>query len=113
MRRITQVHFDHTQALFLSERSRREGIRGKLGTPVAAIAFAFLAVFALSSLSAGVNPERWRQLPTLLILLPGLAAAAAAPRIDLPLLPRRLMTEEEQAVLLSPDNRTNLSHHDN
>ncbi|MFS0753583.1 hypothetical protein ABC383_02660 [Noviherbaspirillum sp. 1P10PC] len=112
MRRITQVHFDHTQALFLSERSRREGIRGSLGTPVAAISFAFLAVLALSSRSVGVNPERWCQLPTLLILLPGLAAAAAA-GIDLPLLPRRLMTEEEQAVLLSPDNRTNLSHHDN
>ena len=112
MRRITQVHFDHTQALFPGGRSRREGMRGRLGTPVTAIAFAFLAVFALSSRSAGVNPERWRQLPTLLILLPGLAATVAA-GIDLPPLPRRLMIKEERAALLSPHDRTDLSHHDN
>lgn len=112
MRRITQVHPGHTQALFPGECSRREGIRGSLGMPVGAIAFAVFAVFALSSLSVGVNPERWRQPATLLILLPGLAAAVAA-GIDLPLLPRRLMMAEEQAALLSPADRTDLSHHDN
>lgn len=74
MRRITQLHLDHTQALFLSERSRREGIRGSLSMPVAAISF---AVFAFSSLSVEVNPAHWRQLPTLLILLLGAAAAVA------------------------------------
>ena len=74
MRRITPLHLDHTQALFLSERSRREGIRGSLSMPVAAISF---AVFAFSSLSVEVNPDRWRQPPTLLILLLGAAAAIA------------------------------------
>lgn len=112
MRRITQVHLDHTQALFPGERSRCEGIRGKLGTPVAAIAFAAFAAYALNSLSIGVNPQRWRQPAALLILLPGLAAAVAA-RIDLPPLPRRLMMKEERAALLSPHDRTDLPHHDN
>lgn len=74
MRRITQEHLNHTQALFLNERSRREGIRGSLSMPVAAISF---AVFAFSSLSVEVNPDRWRQLPTLLILLLGALAAIA------------------------------------
>ena len=72
MRRITQLHFDHAQALFLSERSRREGIRSSLSTPVAAISF---AVFAFSSLSVEVDPDRWRQLPTLFILVLGAAGA--------------------------------------
>jgi hypothetical protein len=74
MRRITQLHLDHAQALFLSERSRREGIRGSLSTPVAAISF---AVFAFSSLSVEVDPDRWRQLPTLFIMLLGAASAIA------------------------------------
>lgn len=74
MRRITQLHLEHIQALFLNERSRREGIRGSLSTPVAAISF---AVFAFSSLSVEVDPARWRQLPTLLIFLLGAAAAIA------------------------------------
>lgn len=74
MRRVTQLHLDHAKALFLSERSRRESIRGSLSTPVAAISF---AVFAFSSLSVEVDPERWRQLPTLLIFLLGAAAAIA------------------------------------
>jgi hypothetical protein len=74
MRRITQSHLDHAQALFLSERSRREGIRSSLSTPVAAISF---AVFAFSSLSIEVDPNRWRQLPTLFILVLGAAGAVA------------------------------------
>lgn len=74
MRRITQLHLDHAQALFLSERSRREAIRGSLSTPVAAISF---AVFAFSSLSVEVNPDRWHQLPTLFILVLGAASAIA------------------------------------
>lgn len=71
---ITQLHLDHVQTLFLSERSRREGIRGSLSTPVAAISF---AVFAFSSLSVEVDPNRWRQLPTLIILILGAASAIA------------------------------------
>lgn len=74
MRRVTQLHLDHLQAMFLNERSRREGIRGSLSTPVAAISF---AVFAFSSLSVEVDPSRWRQLPTLLIFLLGAGAAIA------------------------------------
>jgi hypothetical protein len=74
MRRITQLHLDHAKALFLSERSRREGIRSSLSTPVAAISF---AVFAFSSLSVEVDPARWRQIPTLFILLLGAAGAVA------------------------------------
>lgn len=74
MPRITQLHLDHLQALFLNERSRREGIRGSLSTPVASISF---AVFAFSSLSVEVDPDRWRQLPTLLIFVLGALAALA------------------------------------
>ena len=74
MRRITQFHLEHVQALFLNERSRREGIRGSLSTPVAAISF---AVFAFSSLSVEVDPERWRQASTLAIFVLGAAAAIA------------------------------------
>lgn len=74
MRRITQLHLDHLQALFLNERSRREGIRGSLSTPVAAISF---AVFAFSSLSVAVNPDRWQQTSTLIIFLLGTLAALA------------------------------------
>lgn len=74
MHRITQLHLDHAQTLFLSERSRREGIRSSLSTPVAAISF---AVFAFSSLSVEVDPARWRQIPTLFILLLGATGAVA------------------------------------
>ena len=74
MRRITQLHLDHLRALFLSERSRREEIRGSLSTPVAAISF---AVFAFSSLSVEVNPVHWRQTSTLLIFFLGAVAATA------------------------------------
>lgn len=74
MSRITQYHLDHLQALFLNERSRREGIRGSLSTPVAAISF---AVFAFSSLSVEVDPEHWHRASTLLIFLLGAAAAIA------------------------------------
>lgn len=74
MRRITPLHLDHLQALFLNERSRREGIRGSLSTPVAAISF---AVFAFSSLSVEVDPEHWRQTSTLIIFVLGAVAAIA------------------------------------
>lgn len=74
MRRVTQLHLDHLQALFLNERSRREGIRGSLSTPVAAISF---AVFAFSSLSVEVDPARWPQTSTLLIYVLGAVAALA------------------------------------
>lgn len=71
---ITPLHLEHARGLFFAGRSRREAIRGSLSTPVAAISF---AVFALSTLSTSVEPDRWRQLSTLLIMLFGGSAAAA------------------------------------
>jgi len=60
MRHVTQLHLDHLQALFLNERSRREGIRGSLSTPVAAISF---SVFAFSSLAVEVDPAALTTFP--------------------------------------------------
>lgn len=74
MRHITQLHLDHLQALFLNERSRREGIRGSLSTPVAAISF---SVFAFSSLAVEVDPGSWPAASTVLIFLLGALAALA------------------------------------
>lgn len=71
---ITSLHLEHARGLFFAERSRREGIRGSLSTPVAAISF---AVFALSTLSGEVDLERWRQPSALLVMLLGAGAAAA------------------------------------
>ena len=68
---VSQLHLEHARHLFLSERSRRESIRGSLSTPVAAISF---AVFALSSLAVEVDVEHWRQWPALALI--GLGAAA-------------------------------------
>jgi len=72
--RITQLHLDYLQALFLNERTRRESIRGSLSTPVAAISF---AVFAISSLSVEVNPAHWRQPSTILIFVLAVLATIA------------------------------------
>lgn len=72
--RITDFHLEHTRELFLSERTRRESIRGSLSTPVAAISF---AVFALSTLAVEVDADRWRQAPTFAILVLGAAAILA------------------------------------
>lgn len=71
---VTQLHLEHARHLFLSERSRRESIRGSLSTPVAAISF---AVFALSTLAVEVDIARWRQGSTLALLLLGTGAVAA------------------------------------
>ena len=71
MRRVSDLHLEHSRSLFFSERSRREEIRGSLSTPVAAISF---AVFALSSLSVEINTDRWREGPTLAVMV--LAAMA-------------------------------------
>lgn len=71
MRRVTDHHLEHSRQLFLSERARREAIRGSLSTPVAAISF---AVFALSSLSVEIDVAHWREAPTLAML--ALAAGA-------------------------------------
>lgn len=70
---VTELHLEHTRQLFFSERARRESIRGSLSTPVAAISF---AVFALSSLAVEIEPEGWRQAPTLAVLALGAGAAA-------------------------------------
>lgn len=74
MRRVSELHLEHSRSLFFSERSRREAIRGSLGMPVSAISF---AVFALSSLSVEVDTDRWRESMTLAILmLAGMAIVA-------------------------------------
>lgn len=70
----SDLHLEHTRHLFLGERSRREGIRGSLSTPVAAISF---AVFALSSLSVEVDIERWGQWPTLTLIALGMVSVVA------------------------------------
>jgi hypothetical protein len=72
--RLTTLHLEHTRELFLSERSRREGIRGSLSTPVAAISF---AVFALSTLAVEFDATRWWEGSALAILLLGATAIAA------------------------------------
>lgn len=72
--RLTALHLEHARQLFLAERSRREGIRGSLSTPVAAISF---AVFALSTLAVEFDATRWREGPALAIMLLGGAAIAA------------------------------------
>lgn len=71
---VTQLHLEHARHLYLSERSRRESIRGSLSTPVAAISF---AVFALSSLSVEVDVEHWRQGSALALIALGAAAVIA------------------------------------
>ena len=71
---VTALHIEHCRQLFLSERSRRETIRGSISTPVAAISF---AVFALSNLAVELDLVRWRDGPTLGIMALGLAAVAA------------------------------------
>ena len=71
VRRVSELHLEHSRSLFFSERSRREAIRGSLTTPVSAISF---AVFALSSLSVEIDADRWREATTMAIL--ALAALA-------------------------------------
>ena len=68
---VTQLHLEHARHLYLSERSRRESLRGSLSTPVPAISF---AVFALSSLSVQVDVEHWRQWPAVALMALGAAA---------------------------------------
>ena len=74
VRRVSELHLEHSRSLFFSERSRREGIRGSLGMPVSAISF---AVFALSSLSVEIDVGRWREGTALVVLaLAGMAIIA-------------------------------------
>ncbi|MEJ7930502.1 hypothetical protein WG922_11010 [Ramlibacter sp. AN1015] len=74
MPKVTDLHLEHARQLFLSERSRRETIRGSISTPVAAISF---AVFAFSSLVRELDADRWREPPALAIMVLGAAAIAA------------------------------------
>lgn len=71
---VTSLHLEHCRQLFLSERSRRETIRGSISTPVAAISF---AVFALSNLATELDVDRWRETPAPAIMVLGLASIAA------------------------------------
>lgn len=74
MPEITDLHLQHTQQLFLSERSRRETIRGSISTPVAAISF---AVFSFSRLAVELDAQRWHE-PSALAIMALSAAAIAA-----------------------------------
>ncbi|WP_205960602.1 hypothetical protein [Ramlibacter rhizophilus] len=74
MPEATDLHLEHTRHLFLSERARRETIRGSISTPVAAISF---AVFALGTLASEIDASRWQEAPGLAILVLGAAAIAA------------------------------------
>ncbi|MEQ5788406.1 hypothetical protein J3454_10915 [Erythrobacter sp. NFXS35] len=65
MAKITDHHLEHARQMFLSEKSRREAIRGSLSTPVAAISF---AVFALGTLSVEIDVARLGHFSTLAIL---------------------------------------------
>ncbi|EQB01180.1 hypothetical protein ACFFV8_00520 [Sphingobium indicum] len=65
IRRVSELHLEHSRSLFFSERSRREAIRGSLSTPVAVISF---AVFALSSLSVKIDVDRWQEGTALAVL---------------------------------------------
>ena len=71
---VTQLLLEHARHLYLSERSRRESIRGSRSAPVAAISF---AVFALSSLSVQIDVEHWRQWPAVALMALGAAAVVA------------------------------------
>jgi hypothetical protein len=71
---LTELHLSHAKELFFAERSRREGIRGSLSTPVAAISF---AVFALSTLAVEFDATRWREGPAFAIMLLGAGGVAA------------------------------------
>lgn len=61
-----ELRHAHFQQLYLSERSRREAIRGSISTPVAAISF---AVFSLSTLATEFDMSRWREAPSLIIIV--------------------------------------------
>lgn len=73
VRRVSDLHLEHSRSLFFSERSRREAIRGSLSTPVAAISF---AVFALSSLAVEIDTDRWRGAGLAILILAAMAIVA-------------------------------------
>ncbi|MEJ7932302.1 hypothetical protein WG922_20180 [Ramlibacter sp. AN1015] len=74
MPELSDLHLEHARHMFLSERSRRETIRGSISTPVAAISF---AVFAFSSLVRDLDADRWQEASTVAIMVLGAAAIAA------------------------------------
>lgn len=65
-----ELRFEHFREIYLSERTRREAIRGSIGTPVAAISF---SVFSLGNLAARIDATRLEEPVSLFI-----AAAACA-----------------------------------
>jgi hypothetical protein len=66
MKSPAELRHAHFQQAYLSERSRREAIRGSISTPVAAISF---AVFAFSTLATEFDLNRWREPSSLMIIL--------------------------------------------
>lgn len=75
MRTATDVKTDLYRDLYFNERNRREQIRGSIGTPTAALAF---AAFNFSILADEVQPGLWPHPVTVVVILLMLAALAAS-----------------------------------
>ena len=74
MRSPAELRHDHFRQLYFAERSRRESIRGSIGTPVAAISF---SVFAFGTLATEFDFARWVAPPSLVIVLLACASMLA------------------------------------
>lgn len=74
MQTPVEIRHAHFRALFLAERTRREAIRGSIGTPVAAISF---VVFSLGSLAVEVDMARWQSASTIILGLLACGSVAA------------------------------------
>lgn len=74
MDRPAELRHQLFRDLFFAERQRREQIRGSIGIPLSAIAF---AVYAFGTLASNVDLARWQQLPTLALIALALLALGA------------------------------------
>jgi len=74
MDRPAQIRHQLCRDLFCAERRRREQIRGSIGIPLSAIAF---AVYAFGTLATNLDLARWQQLPSLALIALALLALGA------------------------------------
>lgn len=74
MKSPVELRHDHLRQLYFSERAKREGIRGSIATPLAAIAF---VVFSLGTLATEFDAARWREPASLAIIALGLGSVLA------------------------------------
>jgi hypothetical protein len=74
MDRPAEIRHQLCRDLFFAERQRREQIRGSIGIPLSAIAF---AVYAFGTLASNVDLTRWQQLPSLALIALALLALSA------------------------------------